>query len=367
MAPIKAAVIGYGMSAKIFHLPFLQALPDQFQVYGIVQRTPKAGDDARQDYPKLKHWNSADDMIKDSEVELVVVTSIPDAHFEQTKRALESGKHVLCEKPLVATAKEALELDQIAKKHNRILTVYQNRRWDSDFLTLRKLIDEGTLGRLVEIDTRFDRWRVDPPTASAATWKFKQGVASGAIYDLGVHLLDQLVVLFGMPARVTALLVNHRQYTEKGTGGETGGDSFICHLHYDSIGLTATAKTSVASLHTEQMRYWVRGDKGSYIKYNTDTQEDQLKAGAKISDTDFGVDKSIGVLTTLGTTGKPEKNSVSADSPPVTYLEFYKLLYAALIGKGENPVTAEQAAKVLKIIELAKQSSDEGRTVKVDI
>jgi len=367
MAPIKAAVIGYGMSAKIFHLPFLQALPELFQVYGIVQRTPKSGDDARVDHPSLKYWTSADEMIKDPEVELVVVTSVPGAHYEQTKHALEAGKHVLCEKPLVATAKEALELDQIAKKNGRVLTVYQNRRWDSDFLYLRKLIDDGTLGRIVEIDTRFDRWRVEAPTASAATWKFQQGVASGAIYDLGVHLLDQLVVLFGMPERVTAFLVNHRQYTEKGTGGETGGDSFTCHLHYDSKGLTATAKTSVASLHTEQMRYWVRGDKGSYIKCNTDTQEDQLKAGGKVSDAGFGVDMTMGVLTTLDASGKPTKSNVPADRSPVTYIEFYKLLHTALIGKGENPVTAEQAAKVLRIIELAKESSAGGRTVKVEM
>lgn len=365
MAPIKTAVIGYGMSAKIFHLPFLQALPEQFEVYGIVQRTPKSGDDAREDYPKLKHWNSADEMIKDSDVELVVVTSTPDVHYEQTKKALEAGKHVLCEKPLVPTAKEAIELDQIAKKNDRVLTVYQNRRWDSDFLSLRKLIEQGTLGRIVEIDTRFDRWRVEPPTAAAATWKFKEAPASGAIYDLGVHLLDQLVVLFGMPERITAFLVNHRQYVEKGTGGETGGDSFTCHLHYDSMGMTATAKTSVASLHTEQLRYWIRGDKGSYIKYNTDTQEDQLKGGAKVSDADFGVDKSVGVLTVLDTEGKPKRSDVTADNPPTTYIEFYKLLHNALIGKGQNPVTAEQAASVLKIIELAKQSSAEGRTIKV--
>lgn len=336
-----------------------------------MQRAPKPGDDATADYPKLKHWNSADDMIKDPAVELVVVTSSPDAHYEQTKKALDAGKHVLCEKPLVATAAHALELNEISKKNGKILTVYQNRRWDSDFLTLRKLLDDGKLGRLVDFDTRFDRWRVEPPTAAAATWKFKQGVASGAIYDLGVHLIDQLVVLFGMPERVTAFMMNHRQYTEKGTGGETGGDSFICHLHYDSRGLTATARTSVASLHKGQMRYWVRGDKGTYIKYNTDTQEDQLKGPKggveKLSDPKFGVDPTAGVLTTLNSDGKLVKTNVFADDPPATYIAFYKLLHAALGGRGENPVTAEQAAKVLKIIELAKQSSAEGRTIKVEM
>jgi predicted dehydrogenase len=360
MAPIKAVVIGYGMSAKIFHIPFMQALPELFQVYGIVQRTPG---EAKETYPDIKHWTSAEEMIKDSEIELVVVTSTPGAHYSQVKAALEAGKHVLCEKPFVPTSEEALELGQLAEEKKLVLTVYQNRRWDSDFLTLRKILDDGTLGRLVEIDTRFDRWRIEPPTAESASWKFKEGPAQGGIFDLGVHLIDQLVVLFGAPQRVSAFLVNHRVYTEKGTGGEIGGDSFTCLLHYDSMGLTATVKSSVASLQVEQLRYWVRGDKGSYIKYNTDVQEDQLKAGAKPGDKDFGLDKSVGTLTTLSGDGMPSQTRVRADDPPATYLEFYKLLHGALVGKSENPVTAEQAATTIKIIETANESAKQERTL----
>jgi len=367
MPPLKAAIIGYGMSHKIFHAPFLAALPSLFTLVGIVQRNPTPSNSAPTDYPHLAHWTSHTAMLSDSStaIDLVIVTSSPDAHYDQVRASLLAGKHVVCEKPFVPTSAEALELAQLARDKGLVLTVYQNRRWDSDFLTLRRILDEGTLGRLVDIDTRFDRWRIEPPTAATASWKFQQSSASGAIYDLGTHLLDQLVVLFGLPERVTGFFKNNRVYTEAGTGGEMGGDSFTAHLHYDSRGLTATAATTVASCTTEQVRYAVRGDRGSYMKWNTDVQEDQLKAGMKPGDEGFGFDKGVGVLTTVGNEGKMERREVKADDPPVTYTEFYRAVHAAVVGEGENPVPAEPVAKVLRLIEIIKESAKEGRTLDV--
>ena len=147
-----AAIIGYGLSAKVFHIPLILAVPD-FKLYGIVQRSPKPDDDAAKDHSGIKSWRSVEEVYKDAEVDVVVITSIPETHYEMCKDALEAGKHVVVEKPFVPTSREAEELIGIARKSGKLLTVYQNRRWDSDFLTLRKIMAEGSLGEIAEFET----------------------------------------------------------------------------------------------------------------------------------------------------------------------------------------------------------------------
>lgn len=366
--PIRAAVIGYGMSAKIFQIPFLQALSQHFSVYGVVQRTPTAENNAEKDIPSIKTWTSSSEMIKDSNVDLVVVSSIPDAHFQQCKEALEAGKHVLCEKPFVPTSDEALQLANIAKANKRVLAVYQNRRWDSDFLTVQSLIQNGKLGRITEFESHFDRHRPQPPAASAATWNFKNHSAPGAIYNLGTHLLDQVVTLFGMPERITGFLTDQRVYTEEGTGGNAGGDSFTVLLHYDKRGLMATVKAAIISAREKQLRFLIRGDQGTFEKYGLDTQEEQLKAGShKVGDKGYGVEakEMNGTLTTVDASGAMKVAKVAPEEPPQTYIKLFEALAKAIRGDGPAPVTAEQAAETLKVIEIAKQSSEEGRAIKV--
>lgn len=197
--------------------------------------------------------------MQDSEVEVVVITTAPTSHFELGKLALEHGKHVIVEKPFMPSSKEASELIAIAKKHDRFLTVYQNRRWDTDFLTLSKLLEQRTLGRVVEFETHFDRHRPEAPDP-ASTWKAKFLPGGGAVYDLGSHLIDQAVVAFGLPDKITGFIGSQREHNP----GDVE-DSCTVLLHY-SLGLLATVKAAVVSPEEAQLRYWVRGEKGSYKK-----------------------------------------------------------------------------------------------------
>lgn len=279
-APFNVAVIGYGLSAKVFHIPFIQAVP-QFKLYGIVQRSPKPDNDASKDFPDAKVYASVEEAYADPEVAVIVITSIPETHFAMTKAALEAGKHVVVEKPFVPTSAEADELIRIAQKAGKLLGVYQNRRYDSDYNTVAKVMQvDKALGDVAEFETHFDRHRPDPP---ADTWKSVDSPGNGAIYDLGTHLIDQVFHFFGMPQKVTGFIGNQRR-------GVTGGSADSCTvlLHYP--GLLATAKAGVVSCEVEQLRFWVRGTKGSFKKFHLDVQEDQLKAGMRPGDKSYGVD-----------------------------------------------------------------------------
>ncbi|KAI6893241.1 UPF0052-domain-containing protein [Hortaea werneckii] len=353
--PFNVAVVGYGLSAKVFHIPLVLALPSDFKLYGIVQRSPKLDDDCSKDHPGIKSWRSVDEVYSDPNVDVVIITSIPETHFEMCKAALEAGKNVVCEKPFVPTSQEAGQLAEIAKKNGKQLAVYQNRRWDADFLTLRKIMADGALGDIAEFETHFDRHRPEPP---ADNWKAKEGPAHGAVYDLGTHLLDQVYSAFGNPEKVTGFVGNQRVGVKSGPP-----DSFTVLLQYGQM--LVTAKAGVVSPEEEQLRYWVRGTKGSFRKCHLDVQEDQLKAGAKPGSAGFGEDPEshYGTLTT-GTDGKL-KRSVFPTVPPATYVEYYRLFGKALRGEGEVPVKAEEARDVLRIIEAALQSSKEERSIRL--
>ena len=197
-------------------------------------------------------------MVEDRSIDVVVITTTPTSHFELCKLALEWNKHVIVEKPFTPTSKQADELINIAVNRNLFLTVYQNRRWDTDFLTLSKLIENGTLGRVVEFETHFDRHR---PTAPTGGWKTKPLPGGGGLYDLGTHLIDQVLVLFGLPDRITGFVGSQREHNPKGVD-----DSCTVLLHYDLRGLLATVKVGVVSPEEDQLRFWVRGEKGSYKK-----------------------------------------------------------------------------------------------------
>lgn len=231
-----------------------------------------------------------------------------------------------------------------------------DRRWDSDFLTLSSLISSKTLGRIAEFETHFDRHRLSPPT----NWKAHPTPGNGVIYDLGSHLLDQIIHLYGLPQRVTGFL-----YTQRGAGPavENAEDSCTIHLHY-ADGLLATAKAGVVSPEAEQLRFWVRGTEGSFKKFGMDTQEDELKAGRTPATEGFGEEpeSQYGSVTTLGPDGKWVRK-VQKPVEPETYAAFYKGVLAALKGEAGMPVDAQVVGQVIQVIELAKQSSKEGRTL----
>ena len=362
-SPIKVGVIGYGLSAKVFHIPFINYVPD-FQLYAIVQRSPKPDDDASKDWPDVKVYKSVDELVNDAAVELVVVTTAPVSHFQLAKQAMEKGKNVLVEKPFVPTEKEARELVQIAEKEGVVLSVYQNRRWDSDFLTLKKIMAEGKLGRIVEFETHFDRHRPEVPVGG---WKSVQAEGTGAAYDLGTHLMDQVVVLFGKPKRVTGFVGAQR------VGGGGLEDSCTVVLGYDGEGggrdggLLVTVKAGVVSLEEKQLRYWVRGTEGTWRKEGLDPQEDQLrKEGVKPGDKGYAIEGKEwwGELTRMED-GKLVKSRVETVEP-ATYCEFYKRLARAIRGeKDAVPVNGEEAALAIRLVELARESSRFGKTLEV--
>jgi len=263
----------------------------------------------------------------------------------------------MVEKPFVPTSAEAQQLIDISSKTGKLICVYQNRRWDTDFLTVRKLMSDGKLGRVVEFETHFDRYKAVRPE----TWKGTLGMdqAGGVIYDLGTHLIDQAFVLFGVPKSVTANFANQRN------DGEAEPDSFTVLLNYGVGGPLVTAKAGVISIETEQLRYWVRGTEGTFKKFHLDVQEDQLKAGQKPGDKGFGIESEdhSGKLVMLE--GETPKQSVFKNVEPETYGKLYEGFSKAIEGGGEKgiPVKASEARDVLKIIEAARESAKSGKTV----
>lgn len=316
------------------------------------------------------------ELVQDTDISVVIITTPPSTHYDLCKISLEHGKNVVVEKPFTPSLKEADLLITLAKKQQRLLTVYQNRRWDADFLQVSKYIKDGVLGRVVEFETHFDRHRPAPPSPDA--WKTKPSPGTGAIYDLGVHLLDQIVTLFGLPKSVSAFLRTQRE------GAPTDvHDSFTILLHYDT-GLMATAKAGVVSLFPEQPRFRVSGEQGTYQKYNLDDQERSSKAGLRPSDRDYAssaADKSWAIYTTeklqSPLSGDREEHSIPDGSviwkdggvlvkPDENWLTFYKHFASALAGQGEVPVTPEDASNIIRLIELAKLSSEKRMTLEWD-
>ncbi|KAK3328047.1 hypothetical protein B0T19DRAFT_423538 [Cercophora scortea] len=360
----KVGIVGYGLSAKVFHIPFI-ALTPSLVLHSIVQRRPSATDSAANDHPSVKHFTSVEPMLADPEVDIVILSTPPNTHFQLARDALNSGKHVLVEKPFVPTSAEADELATLARDKKRVLCVYQNRRWDSDFLTVQKLLRDGTLGRIVEFETHFDRLRLEKPT----TWKGKLGMdqGGGALYDLGTHLLDQVFVLFGIPTTVSAKFVDQREgRLVTGVGADQQPDSVSAVLSYAATGMLVYVRLGVASVESKQIRFWVRGTKGSYHKTGLDPQEDQLRSGTPATDSAFGrEDESrFGRLCFVADGGKVE-DRVFPTVEPETYLRFYEMFAKAVAsGKEEDiPVPATQAAQVLRIIEAIQESVKAGREV----
>lgn len=345
--PIKVGLVGYGKSARIFHAPFIQHIPE-LSLKTVVQRHD---DDAREDYPEVEIVRSTEALLKDEEVDLVVITTPNTSHYKLARLALEAGRHVIVEKPFVTASTQAQELIELAEQQGLLLSVYQNRRWDGDFLTIRKLIDSGAFGRLVEYESRYDRFRNHPKAGKA--WREKDLAGSGILYDLGSHLIDQAQVLFGLPEIITADIRRQRSF------GETD-DYFDLDLHYGS-GLKVILKAGML-VREETPRFRLHGTKGSFVKYGMDPQEEALKEGRRPGDENWGEEPETRWGTLIS---EVNGNSVErkVETEQGCYQEFYREIIRA-IGQGGKPaVTAEEARNTIRIIELAKRSSEEKRSV----
>ncbi|KAI1322119.1 oxidoreductase family protein [Xylariaceae sp. FL0255] len=350
-------VVGYGLSAKIFHIPFINA-SSSFTLHSILQRKPGPDSNAPADYPSIAHYTSLPSFLSDSALDVVVLSTPPTTHYAFAKDALEAGKHVFVEKPFVPSSSEAADLIALSQKHDRHICVYQNRRWDADFLTVKSLLDANKLGRIIEFETHFDRYR---PEATQGSWKGSLGLAQGgtALYDLGTHLVDQVYFLFGMPKGVYAKLVNQREGRFLGPNDpDVEPDSVNMTLTYGS-GMLVHVRISVLSAETKQPRFWIRGTSGTYTKNGLDPQEDQLKAGMATADPAFGLEQGSdwhGRLVTKGEDGEFTETTCP-NVHPATYSKIYELFGNSLKGEGPVPVSASEASDVLKILEAARASA----------
>ncbi|KAK7750268.1 hypothetical protein SLS62_007785 [Diatrype stigma] len=374
-------IIGYGLSAKVFHIPFVTTTP-AFTLHSILQRRPTPESSAPSDHPSIQHFASLDDFLADPALDVVIVTTPPETHFPFTRQALEAGKHVLVEKPFVPSSGEAATLAALARDKGRLLCVYQNRRWDSDFLTVRQLLADGVLGRIVEVDTHFDRYRPAKPAAAAgaaSTWKASLELERGgtAVYDLGAHLVDQAYALFGAPRSVFAKFLSQRDGVTSGSllnkdSRSLDIDSVAAHLYYES-GLIVNVRIGVISAEARQPRFWVRGSRGSYRKTGLDPQEGQLRTpgGPRPGDARYGYEEpqAAGRLAVVGADGATIEEREHPTAEPQTYGKIYELFGEALrSGKeADVPVPASQARDVLRIIEAMKESAKSSREVEVQL
>lgn len=331
---ITTLLVGFGFSAQTFHLPFLSQLP-QYSVAAVVSSKP---DEVKRLLPNTKVYPSLEDALENSQVDLVVITTPNHLHATQAKLALEYECHVLVEKPFTLNSEQAQDLVSFAKQQKRHLCVFHNRRFDGDFLTLKHLIQSGQLGEIKRFESRFDRFRPIPRNR----WRENAGPGSGIFWDLGPHLIDQALQLFGWPKAVAADILTLRE------GGQSD-DTFDLTLYYsDKI----VKLGSSAFQGTSTLRFDLQGTKASFRKFHLDPQEDQLRAGMPFDNVNWAVtDKSKhGVLSD----GQKESEVKTKKGE---YVTFFENLANVIKNQGQLPADASSVVPVIKIIELAIKSS----------
>jgi len=335
---IRVGVLSYGMSGKVFHAPLLHVNPG-YEIKKVMQRS---ANDVQERYPYVCVVRSAEEIIHDPEIDLVPVNTPDHTHYEYTVASLEAGKHVVVEKPFIHEIDEGEKLINLAARKKKILTVFQSRRWEGDFLTIQKIIESNCLGRLVEYEAHFDRFR----NFIRDSWKEEPELKSSTLYNLGSHLIDQALVLFGMPDAVYADLRMQR------TGARVD-DFFDLNLYYP--GLKVSLKSSYL-VREPGPRYQLHGTEGSYVKYGIDPQEEALNKGHYPDEPDWGKESESqwGILNT-NMHGLHFRGPV--ETIPGCYQEFYYTLYDTIVNGKALAVNPEDSLQGIKIIKAAYESS----------
>lgn len=344
---INAGIAGFGLSGKIFHAPFIKAHPN-FKLHTI----HSTGQEAAALYPEALVVTDYNVLLGNPEIDLVVICTPHQFHANQAMQALNAGKHVVIEKPVAMSSNEVELLIETANSTGKMFFPYHNRRWDGDFLTLKHIIKQGYLGNIMEFESHFDRWS---PTISRAEWRYNNEEGGGMLFDLGPHLIDQAISLFGLPGAVWCMLYIQRE-------GSVVNDSFDLKLVYP--GMTATLKAGVFVMEAGP-RFQVHGTKGSYVKYGIDPQESMLKKGRKPLSKNFGVEpkKYSGLLHS-----KKDNKTIRFrhETLPGNYMGFYESVFEAVTLGAEPEVTASDALYNIKIIEAALKSHNEKRIVEIE-
>lgn len=345
MKPLHTALCSFGMSGSVFHAPFISVNP-KFNLFGVLERTKNV---AEKQYPKIKTFRSLEALLDDKSIELVIVNTPNITHYEFSKKVIKAGKHLVVEKPFTATVSEAKELIALAKENNVIISVYHNRRYDSDFKTVQKILNEGLLGEIVEAEFHYDRFDAN---LSYKTHKETPTAAVGSLYDLGSHLIDQALVLFGMPNAVFADLASYRLNSKV-------VDYFDLKLYYSSHSVILKSSYFVAEPLPGNM---IHGKKGSFIKSKADIQEIELQAGKMPDSNSWGKepDEAQGLL-------HAEKDGVMIKKKVASlqgnYMEYYDGIFEAIRYNKPVPVKAIEGMQVIKVIEAALKSNQEHKII----
>jgi predicted dehydrogenase len=359
---IGVGVVGFGLGGRVFHAPFVNAVTG-LRLAAVLQRK---GDEAAKAYPATKIVRSFGELLADKTIELVVVTTPNATHFELAKQALEAGKHVVIDKPFTATSEEALKLGQLAKSKGLLAIPFHNRRWDGDFLTVKKLIAELAVGRLVTFESHFDRFR---PAPREGVWQEAENPANGMLFDLGPHLVDQALALFGPPDSITASVRSDRDETAI----EDAFDITLSYPGANGKGLLAHCRTSYLACRNAP-RFLLHGTNGSFVKYGLDPQEPALVGGAKLPKLGSPEvwlqegESAWGALTVAPNPASPARLVESKVKTEIgDYRGFYANVRDAILGAAPLALTAQDGFRVIRLLELARQSSAEGRTLKVNL
>lgn len=351
MSKINTALIGYGLAGSVFHAPIIDCLED-FDLKIIYTNNEERIAKIRERYPETDIASDPEAIFRDDKIELVVVATLNEHHFELAEKAILAGKNVIVDKPVTIASADADRLIRLAQEKGVMLSVFQNRRWDGDFLTVKKVIKSGMLGRIAEYESHFDRFR----NSNKGNWREAAGPGSGMLYDLGPHLLDQALDLFGLPEAVTADLRLQRECAET-------VDYFEVILHYP--GLKVTLKVGML-VKIPLPRFILQGENGSFVKFGLDVQEDDLASGfTPLNLTNWGQEpeeqygKISAIVNGVDFTG-------TVESEPGDYREYYRNIADVLLRNGDLIVKPQHAANNIKIIEQAIQSAEEKRTIALE-
>lgn len=341
---VRVGLVGYGMAGEVFHAPAIAVVPG-LKLTKVVERHSNK---CQARYPWVETVRNVEELLADPNIELVVIATPNTLHYELIRQALFADKHVVVEKPFTPTSQQATELIDLAHERHKLLSVHHNRRWDGDFLTIKQIVESNLLGNLVEYEVHFDRFRSSIKT----NWRESDQPGSGILYDLGSHLIDQALCLFGLPDTITADLRKQRQDAKT-------IDAFELILNFDDLKVTAKAGQLVRELGPH---FILHGTNGSFVKYGMDPQEEALKQGQLPEGSNWGKEpkERWGTLNT-------ELNSLhfygQIETIPGCYPAYYQNIFNAITQKAELIVTPKQARNTIRIIELAIESHTQKRTV----
>jgi scyllo-inositol 2-dehydrogenase (NADP+) len=343
---IEVGLIGFGLAGRAFHAPVIRAVPG-LHLAAILQRS---GNEAAEKYPDVRIVRSLDELLSMAGIRLIVIATPNDTHYSLALNCLEAGRDVVVDKPFTTTVEEAVSLVQFAKRAKRLLTVYQNRRYDGDFQAIRKLVADGTLGRIVSFETTYDRFR---PQLRPGAWRETARPGSGILFDIAPHLIDHALVLFGMPEAVTADVRKERE-------NAAADDAFDIMLHY-SRSMRAVLRSSILAA-APRPRFVLFGTQATFVKQSFDPQENNLRRGFIPTGTAWSAEpeEKRGILTVPSGDAFIERRipSVACD-----YRDYYANVRDAMLGKAKLAVTPEWSVDVMRLLLLARHSSEQRCTL----